>query len=76
MTRWIPLIVFLAMVAGIVWWAVRNRDRIAILKEFFEFLRERKLWWISPIIIVLVLLGILIVAFETGALSSIMYVLF
>ena len=74
--HWIPLLVFLALVGGLVYAFVRYKDRVEILKEFFEFLRVRKLWWISPIIIVLILLMVLIVAFETGAISSMIYVLF
>ncbi len=26
-------------------------SRLAIIKEFLEFLRERKKWWIAPIVI-------------------------
>jgi hypothetical protein len=31
------------------------------LKDLFNFLRERKKFWLAPIIIVLLLLGILII---------------
>ena len=34
---------------------------IDFIKEFYEFLKERKKYWLIPIIIVLALFGILIV---------------
>lgn len=36
-------------------------SKIAIMKEFWLFLRVRKKWWLAPIIIFLLLLGALIV---------------
>ncbi len=50
--------------------------RIAILKEFYDFMRVRKKFWLLPIIIVLLLLGLLIVFTESTALSPFIYVLF
>ena len=38
--------------------AVKNE--MGFFKEFFLFLKERKLWWLIPIIIVLVFLGAII----------------
>jgi len=74
--RWVPLVVFLLIVGGGIYALFRFKNEITILREFFEFLREKKLWWISPIVIILILLGILIFVFESGALSSAIYVLF
>ncbi|MDA9072891.1 DUF5989 family protein [Pelagibacteraceae bacterium] len=34
---------------------------ISFIKEFWEFLKERKKYWLFPIIILLLLFGILIV---------------
>jgi len=34
---------------------------MSFFKEFFLFLKERKLWWLIPIIVVLVFLGAVIV---------------
>jgi hypothetical protein len=36
-------------------------SRFSIIKEFFDFLRERKKWWIAPIVLFLLLLGGLLV---------------
>lgn len=51
-------------------------SKLALLKELWEFLRIRKKWWISPIIIFLVLLGALIVFTESSALAPFIYTLF
>jgi len=34
-------------------------NRLAIIKEFLHFLRERKKWWIAPILIFLLLQSVL-----------------
>jgi len=36
------------------------KERLKIVQELFKFLWENKIWWMSPIIIVLLLVGILI----------------
>jgi len=46
-----------------------------IFREFWEFLRENKKFWLLPIIIVLALLGILIYVGSTGA-APFIYTLF
>ena len=50
--------------------------KIAILKEFWDFIKIRKKWWLAPIIIILVLLGALIVLTEGSALAPFIYTLF
>ncbi|UCF64238.1 MAG: hypothetical protein JSW33_17030 [bacterium] len=50
--------------------------KLAILKEFWEFIKIRKKWWLAPIIIILVLLGALIVLTEGSALAPFIYTLF
>jgi hypothetical protein len=49
---------------------------MGILKEFWGFLMERKKWWLLPIIIMLVLLGLLIILTEGSALAPFVYTLF
>ncbi len=51
-------------------------SKISILREFWMFLKERKKWWLGPIIFFLVLLGILIVFAEGSALAPFIYTLF
>ena len=45
------------------------------LKDLFSFIKERKAYWLAPIIIVLLLLGILIV-FGGGSAAPFIYSLF
>lgn len=51
-------------------------SKIGIMKEFWEFLRVRKKWWLAPVVIFLVLLGALIVFAESSALAPFIYALF
>ena len=47
-----------------------------LIKEFWEFLRIRKKFWLLPIVMTLVLLGALIVFTESSALAPFIYTLF
>lgn len=49
---------------------------MGLLKEFWEFLKIRKKFWLLPIVIVLVLFGALIVFTESSALAPFIYTLF
>ena len=49
---------------------------LKFLKEFWEFLRERKKYWLLPIIIVLALFGILIVLSQGSAVAPFIYTIF
>ena len=51
-------------------------SKIAIVLEFWEFLRVRKKWWLAPIIILLVLLSFLIIFTEGTALAPFIYAIF
>ena len=51
-------------------------SKASILMEFWQFLKVRKKWWLSPILIFLLLLGILIVLTEGSALATFIYALF
>ena len=51
-------------------------NRLAIIKELFTFLRERKKWWLAPILFFLVLLGALLVFAKGSALAPFIYRLF
>ena len=51
-------------------------QRAGIVAEFFQFLWEAKLWWMAPMIILLLLLGILIIFAETSPVAPFVYTLF
>ena len=49
---------------------------IEFLKEFLEFLLERKKYWLLPIIIILALFGVLIVLSQGSAVAAVIYTIF
>ena len=49
---------------------------IELIKDLWLFMRERKKFWLAPIIIVLVLLGGLIVFAQGSAIAPFIYTLF
>jgi hypothetical protein len=51
-------------------------SKFSILGELWEFLRVRKKWWLTPIVIMLVMLGLLIVLTEGSAVAPFIYALF
>jgi len=46
------------------------------MKDLWDFMRVRKKFWMAPIIIVLVLLGMLIVLAQGSAIAPFIYTLF
>jgi len=52
------------------------RDKLDIFRELWLFMRVRKKFWLGPIMLVLLLLGMLIVFTESSALAPFIYTLF
>ncbi|MBU0504084.1 MAG: DUF5989 family protein [Candidatus Omnitrophota bacterium] len=50
--------------------------KLSIVKEFWMFLRVRKRWWLTPIIVMLLLLGLLIFFAQSSAVAPFIYTLF
>ena len=50
--------------------------RVGVLLEFWEFLRHRKKYWLLPIVLILVLLGLVIVLTANSALAPFIYTVF
>lgn len=46
------------------------------LKDFWLFLKERKKFWLAPVVLVLVILGLLIVFGGSSAIAPFIYTLF
>jgi len=44
-----------------------------LLKEFLVFLKQEKKWWLIPLVILLVLLGVVLIFGSTSALAPLMY---
>ncbi|MGB9773249.1 MAG: DUF5989 family protein [Bacteroidota bacterium] len=51
-------------------------SRFSIVGEIWAFMRVRKKWWLGPIILILVLLGLVVVFTEGSALAPFIYTLF
>jgi competence protein ComGC len=51
-------------------------SRLSIIKELWDFLKHNKKYWLVPIIVVLVLLGVLLVLAEKSAIAPFIYTLF
>ena len=51
-------------------------NRFSIIKEFWEFMRERKRWWLAPIVLFLLVLGLVLVFAKGSALAPFIYSLF
>jgi len=49
---------------------------IDFLKDLWDFMRERKKFWLAPIILVMLLLGALIVLSQGSAVAPFIYTLF
>ncbi|MBD3335860.1 MAG: hypothetical protein GF355_10125 [Candidatus Eisenbacteria bacterium] len=56
--------------------ATPSGGRIGVLREFFEFIKVRKSWWLAPLVVMLVLLGILFVFAQSSPLAPFIYALF
>lgn len=50
--------------------------RLGIVGEMFVFLWQRKLWWLIPMVTVLILFGLLLVFAQTSAVAPFIYTLF
>jgi hypothetical protein len=49
---------------------------VDFLKDLWDFMRERKKFWLAPIIVVMLLLGVLIVVAQGSAVAPFIYTLF
>ena len=49
---------------------------MSLLPELWAFMKVRKKWWLGPIVLMLVLLGLLIVLTQGTAVAPFIYTLF
>ena len=54
----------------------RQMSKLSIVSELWQFMRVRKKWWLGPIVVMLLLLGLLIVFTQGSALAPFIYTLF
>ncbi len=50
-------------------------SKLVILRDLWQFMRIRKKWWLLPILLVLVLLGLLLVFAQNPILAPFIYTL-
>lgn len=49
---------------------------MGLLRDLWDFMKERKKWWLLPIVIMLLFVGVLIVFAQSSAVSPFIYALF
>ena len=51
-------------------------SKISLVKELWDFLKTRKRYWLTPIIVILLLLSALIMVSQSSAVAPFIYTLF
>ena len=54
----------------------RSEAKLAIFGELWLYMKVRKKWWLGPVFVVLILLGLLIILTQGSALAPFIYTLF
>ncbi len=49
---------------------------MSLVSELWAFMRERKKWWLLPVIVVMLLVGTLLVLAQGSALAPFIYTIF
>ena len=48
----------------------------SLIGEFWQFVRERKKWWLAPILVTLIIMGSLIIFAQGSAMAPFVYTIF
>jgi len=51
-------------------------SKLQVMSELWQFMRENKKYWLAPVLIILVLVGVLLVLAKTSAVAPFIYSLF
>ena len=57
-------------------WLEGMLGRVSIAQTFFRFMWQQRLWWMVPLMVVLLLLGALLLVGQQTALAPFIYTLF
>lgn len=57
-------------------WLHNLVTRLGIVGELLRFLWERKLWWLTPMVLIFLLFGVLVVFSQNSAIAPFIYTLF
>lgn len=49
---------------------------MGLLRDLWDFMKENKRWWLLPLLLMLLLVGVLIVFAQSSAVSPFVYALF
>ena len=71
----LPIIILAILLTGLGVGAYRLRNRFEILREFLQFLKERKLWWLAPLVLIFILAGLFVAIMASSPLGGFLYVL-
>lgn len=52
------------------------KDHLGLLAEFWYFMKHEKKWWLGPIVVILLAVGLLIVFTQSSALAPFIYTIF
>jgi hypothetical protein len=50
--------------------------KTSLAREFWQYMKTRKKWWLLPVLVVLVLIGVLLVFAQGSALAPFIYTVF
>ena len=64
------------MIARVIAMLKRVASRLGVLSEFLEFLWANKLYWMIPMVVILVIFGTLLVMAQGSAVAPFIYTLF
>ena len=51
-------------------------SRLESLRELMAFMKERKIYWMAPILIIMLLFGLLLIFTQSSAVAPFIYTLF
>jgi hypothetical protein len=57
-------------------WGESLASRMGIAGELLQFFWQHKWWWLTPMILVLLIFGILVIFAQTSAIAPFIYTLF
>ena len=57
-------------------WVRQLTNRLAVVRELFRFLWQQRLWWLIPMMVVLLLFGVLLLVAQTSPVAPFIYTLF
>ena len=57
-------------------WTRTNMRRLDTVKEFWSFLRARKKWWLTPIVMFLLVFGVILVFAKGSVIAPFIYSVF